>query len=165
MISAGDFRLDLYYRISGVTIRLPSLRERLEDIPELVEKFLSTFASRHNMATKGVDRRVYGYLRELPWPGNVRQLLHEVEKAAIFCEGPEITVQNFRPLPAHSELATVLEVPHIEPSGGTLQAAVADMERVMIRNALQKHKGNKKRVAEELGISRAYLYKKLPDAS
>lgn len=165
MISAGDFRLDLYYRISGVTIRLPSLRERLEDIPELVEKFLSTFASRHNTSPKGVDRRVYGYLRELPWPGNVRQLLHEVEKAAIFCEGPEITVQNFRPLPAHPEMAAVTEEPLVEPHGGTLQAAVADVERVMIRNALQKHKGNKKRVAEELGISRAYLYKKLPDAS
>lgn len=166
MISAGDFRLDLYYRISGVTIRLPSLREHLEDIPELVEKFLSTFAARHHTSPKGVDRRVYGYLRELPWPGNVRQLLHEVEKAAIFCEGPEITVQNFRPLPAHSEMmATVTEEPLVKPQGGTLQAAVADVERVMIRNALQKHKGNKKRVAEELGISRAYLYKKLPDAS
>ncbi len=165
MISAGDFRLDLYYRISGVTIRLPSLRERLEDIPELVEKFLSAFASRHHTSPKGVDRRVYGYLRELPWPGNVRQLLHEVEKAAIFCEGPEITVQNFRPMPAHAEMAPAIEEPLVEPHGGTLQAAVADVERVMIRNALQKHKGNKKRVAEELGISRAYLYKKLPDAS
>ena len=164
MITAGDFRLDLYYRISGVTIRMPSLRERLEDIPELVEKFLAAFAARHGMATKGVDRRVHGYLRELPWPGNVRQLLHEVEKAAIFCEGPEITVENFRPHPMQSGMPDAPAPARISaPPGGTLQDAVADVERVMIREALLRHKGNKKKVAEELGISRAYLYKKLPD--
>ncbi len=165
MISAGEFRLDLYYRISGVTIRMPSLRERLEDIPELVEKFLATFAARHGMPKKGVDRRVHGYLRELPWPGNVRQLLHEVEKAAIFCEGPEITVENFRLLPVSSEAAPAPEAPRLAPEGGTLQEAVSDVERIMIRDAMQRHKGNKKKVAEELGISRAYLYKKLPDAA
>ena len=163
MISAGEFRLDLYYRISGVTIRMPSLRERLEDIPELVEKFLATFAARHNMPAKGVDRRVYGYLRELPWPGNVRQLLHEVEKAAIFCEGPEITVQNFRPLPMNTELGEAVAAARPAPTSGTLQDAVADIEKAMIREAMVKYKGNKKKVAEELGISRAYLYKKLPD--
>ncbi|RYE65160.1 MAG: AAA family ATPase, partial [Oxalobacteraceae bacterium] len=96
MITNGEFRLDLYYRISGVTIRMPSLRERPEDIPELIQSFLSAFAERHRTPIKGVQARVYSYLKELPWPGNVRQLLHEVEKAAIFCEGPEITLDNFR---------------------------------------------------------------------
>lgn len=165
MISAGEFRLDLYYRISGVTIRMPSLRERLEDIPELVEKFLSSFAARHNMPAKGVDRRVYGYLRELPWPGNVRQLLHEVEKAAIFADGPEITVENFRLAPVNAEQGAAAPVLPPVPDGGTLQDAVAGVERAMIRDAMQKYKGNKKKVAEELGISRAYLYKKLPEIS
>ncbi len=189
MIRDGDFRLDLYYRISGVTIRMPSLRERLEDIPELVEKFLAAFAARHGTSAKSVDRRVYGYLRELPWPGNIRQLLHEVEKAAIFCDGPEIGVHNFRPLPLNTAFGeAALErmgmpgaatssapafsaaapqatgVPAPAP-GSTLQEAVADVERAMIREAMQRNKGNKKKVAEELGISRAYLYKKLPELS
>ncbi len=166
MISAGEFRLDLYYRISGVTIRMPSLRERLEDIPELVEKFLTDFAARHRMARKSVDPSVWAYLGELPWPGNVRQLLHEVEKAAIFCEGPEIRIENFRPLPpserVETRIAEAVEEQAV-PDDGTLQQAVEKIERTMIREAMVKYKGNKKKVAEHLGISRAYLYKKLPD--
>jgi len=159
MITNGEFRLDLYYRISGVTIRMPSLRERREDIPELVQSFLLAFAERHHTSAKGVDSRVYGYLKELPWPGNVRQLLHEVEKAAIFCDGPEITLDNFR-------LMSPPPVPAAEPAprtpfAGRMQDAVEELEKTMIRDAMLKHRGNKSKVAEELGISRAYLYKKL----
>jgi transcriptional regulator with PAS, ATPase and Fis domain len=168
MISTGEFRLDLYYRISGVTIRMPSLRERLEDIPDLVESFLAAFAARQRTSVNRVDPRVYDYLRELPWPGNVRQLLHEVEKAAIFCDGPEITIQNFRPLPndagqkvPHHE-AVAQAAPGAAAPAGKIQDAIDAMERTMIRDAMLRHRGNKKKVAEELGISRAYLYKKLP---
>lgn len=167
MINDGEFRLDLYYRISGVTIHMPSLRERPEDIPDLVQSFLVAFAERHQISVKSVDRRVYDYLRELPWPGNVRQLLHEVEKAAIFCDGPEITLQNFRVMtdgpvekvPAPARAAVPL--PAIQRATGTIQDAIEEMEAVMIREAMEKHGGNKKKAAEELGISRAYLYKKL----
>jgi transcriptional regulator with PAS, ATPase and Fis domain len=162
MIANGEFRLDLYYRISGVTIRMPSLRERLEDIPELVESFLVAFAERQRASVKRVDRRVYDYLRELPWPGNVRQLLHEVEKAAIFCDGPEITIKNFRPLP--NEFGEKTTAASVARPAGRIQDAIDDMERSMIRDAMQRHGGNKKKAAEELGISRAYLYKKLPMA-
>ncbi|HJV79670.1 sigma-54 interaction domain-containing protein [Noviherbaspirillum sp.] len=160
MISNGEFRLDLYYRISGVTIHMPSLRERPEDIPDLVQSFLVAFAERHRTSVKRVDRRVYDYLKELPWPGNVRQLLHEVEKAAIFCDGPEITLQNFRPIPeGFGEKPAPITVA-TRPTG-KIQDAIDDMEQAMIRDAMLKHGGNKKKVAEELGISRAYLYKKL----
>lgn len=170
MINAREFRLDLYYRISGVTIRMPSLHERLEDIPNLVENFLTAFAARQRISVNRVDPKVYGYLRELSWPGNVRQLLHEVEKAAIFCDGPEITIKDFRPL---SAAAAQKDLPNesaqlmpsaILPPGGKIRDAVEDMEKAMISAAMAKHRGNKKKVAEELGISRAYLYKKLPAA-
>jgi transcriptional regulator with PAS, ATPase and Fis domain len=163
MIANGEFRLDLYYRISGVTIRMPSLRERPEDIPELVQSFLVAFAERHRTAVKGVHARVYGYLKELPWPGNVRQLLHEVEKAAIFCDGPEITLDNFRLMPQElaQRPALTSETAARPPASGKIQDAIEKMEKAMIRDAMIKHKGNKKKVAEELGISRAYLYKKL----
>lgn len=163
MIANGEFRLDLYYRISGVTVRMPSLRERPEDIPELVQSFLVAFSERHRTSVKGVPTRVYDYLKELPWPGNVRQLLHEVEKAAIFCDGPEITLDDFRLMPPELAQRPVLvpETAPKHPTSGKIQDAVEEMEKAMIRDAMVKHKGNKKKVAEELGISRAYLYKKL----
>ncbi len=165
MIQKGEFRLDLYYRISGVTIRMPSLRERLEDIPDLVESFLSSFSQRQRITISHVDARVYDYLKELPWPGNVRQLLHEVERAAIFCEAGQITIKDFRPLPmaSHDRHETVVQTTHspIIPSKVTIQEAIDEVEGTMIQAAMAKHQGNKKKVAEELGISRAYLYKKL----
>jgi transcriptional regulator with PAS, ATPase and Fis domain len=161
MISGGEFRLDLYYRISGVTIRMPSLRERLEDIPELVRCFLAAFANRHRTAVKSVDDRVFEFLREQAWPGNVRQLLHEVERAAIFCDSPEISVKDFRRAEPAAPAADDPVAPEISPRHGRVHDAVDALERAMIRNAMTRHGGNKKKVAEELGISRAYLYKKL----
>jgi transcriptional regulator with PAS, ATPase and Fis domain len=162
MIESGEFRLDLYYRISGVTIRMPSLRDRLEDIPVLVQRFLTEFASQHRTSVKLVADRVYDYLSEQPWPGNIRQLLHEVEKAAIFCDGPEITIKDLR-------LMTNISVEGlIAPVAATqhrrIQDGIDELEKVMIRDAMERHRGNKKKVAEELGISRAYLYKKLRPA-
>lgn len=172
MIGNGQFRLDLYYRISGVTIRMPSLRERLDDIPLLTQTFLLAFANRHRAPVKRVDSRVYGYLREQAWPGNVRQLLHEVEKAAIFCDGPEITIDNFRLMtdipvertssPAAASVAAPAAAAPSFSSHRKIQDAIDEVEKTMIRDAMSRHRGNKKKVAEELGISRAYLYKKLP---
>jgi transcriptional regulator with PAS, ATPase and Fis domain len=166
MISAGEFRLDLYYRISGITMRMPSLRERLEDIPLLVQTLLEQFAVRQRTAPPRVNPRVYEYLSELPWPGNVRQLLHEVEKAVIFCEKSELTIADFRSAEAIQAFAgaPVLDVAPTDPPKGTparMQDAIDRVESEMIRKAIIKHRGNKKRAAEDLGISRAYLYKKL----
>lgn len=163
MIASGEFRLDLYYRISGVTVRMPSLRERLEDIPLLVRHFLDAFAERHRTQAKGVGKGVVEFLSEHPWPGNVRQLLHEVEKAAIFCDEPEISLADLRLLGAPVESRSSAAPKAATPTG-TLQDAVAEMEKTMIRDAMKAHRGNKKRVAEILGISRAYLYKKLGEA-
>jgi transcriptional regulator with PAS, ATPase and Fis domain len=165
MIGAGDFRLDLFYRISGVTIRMPSLRERLSDLPLLVRGFLDAFAARHRTQPKGVAKGVIEFLSQNPWPGNIRQLLHEVEKAAIFCEGPDVTIDDFRFLGAVAPRAepTVTPAPMPVPSGG-MRDAVANLEKSMIHEAMKKHRGNKKKVAEELGISRAYLYKILGES-
>lgn len=161
MIAAGHFRLDLFYRISGVTIRMPSLRERLSDLPLLVRGFLDAFAQRHQGQTKGIGKGVIEFLSEGAWPGNIRQLVHEVEKAAIFCDGPEITVEDFRFL--GTEAAQRREVSVASPqalvASQGLHDAVASLEKAMIQEAMKKYRGNKKKVAEELGISRAYLYK------
>jgi transcriptional regulator with PAS, ATPase and Fis domain len=154
MIDAGRFRLDLYYRISGVVIRMPGLRDRLDDIPLLVQHFLAQWSARHRAGPKRVAPSVYGYLRDQPWPGNVRQLLHEVERAAIFSDGPEITVASFRASggatgPAESERRR------------GMHQALGEVELAMMREAIARHGGNKKRAAQSLGISRSYLYKRL----
>ncbi|MFT3800174.1 MAG: sigma-54 dependent transcriptional regulator [Burkholderiaceae bacterium] len=177
MIHDNQFRLDLYYRISGVTLRMPSLRERLEDIPELVPSFLAGFARRNGATPKSIDPKVFDFLKEQPWPGNVRQLLHEVERAAIFCDGPTIRIADFKRIetaPGHQGVAAasapsapsastgVAATP--APASGRAQGvreARDELELSMIREALIRHNGNKKKVAEELGISRTYLYKRL----
>jgi transcriptional regulator with PAS, ATPase and Fis domain len=158
LIDSGRFRLDLYYRISSVVIRMPSLRDRLDDIPLLVQHFLAQWSARHRTGPKRVAPAVYGYLRDQPWPGNVRQLLHEVERAAIFSDGPEITVASFRPAGGAAADAAG------ERRRGMHQA-LGEVELAMIRETLARLGGNKKRAAEALGISRSYLYKRLGAAA
>ena len=169
LVSNELFRLDFYYRISPIVLTVPPLRERLEDIPILLQKFLSEFSSRHQLAIPEIDDEVYSYLTKQSWPGNIRQLRHEMERAVIFCSGNRVRVSDFR----RSEFtpsATVAPTEGksmavaVETDSGTtpdLQTALSRIEDNLIREALVRCKGNKKRVAEELGISRSYLYKKL----
>lgn len=173
MIQSEKFRLDLYYRISPVTLRLPPLRERLEDIPAIVQGFLAGLSGRNRNNVRFVDDKVYGYLQSLKWPGNVRQLLHEVERAAIFSDGTTIRIEDFRPsalpgmpsvtVPAPAVPTEAATAPPGVPSGqvADMRSAVGNVEESLIRDALKRHDGNKKRAAEELGISRSYLYKRL----
>jgi DNA-binding NtrC family response regulator len=150
---------------------MPSLRERLDDIPALVPSFLAAFANRHRMPAKHVDKRVYPFLQEQAWPGNVRQLLHEVEKAAIFSDGPDLRVEDFRlsgdltPGAATNAAASGMNVVQAGSGHRRIQDAVNEVERTMISEAMVRHQGNKKKVAEDLGMSRAYLYKRLADLS
>jgi transcriptional regulator with PAS, ATPase and Fis domain len=164
LVSNERFRLDFYYRISPIVLNVPPLRERLDDIPILLQKFLSEFGSRHQWAVPDIDGEVYSYLAEQQWPGNIRQLRHEMERAVIFCSGNRLQVSDFR----RSDFTHVSVTPPPDPvataeagKGGNLQNALSRVEDNLIREALVRYKGNKKRVAEELGISRSYLYKKL----
>jgi transcriptional regulator with PAS, ATPase and Fis domain len=179
MLSRGDFRLDLFYRISAVTIRIPPLRERLEDIPLLAETFLTQFKRRHQVEEKFFGPGVISYLQSLPWPGNVRQLQHTIERAAIFSEGDEITPADCEvPLDIgsasdvdalspgvieHKELFTDALSPasHEPQEPDTIRSAKSRIEIELIQDALRKFGGNKKKAAEYLGISRSHLYKKL----
>jgi len=175
MLAAGDFRLDLFYRISAVTIRVPPLRERLEDVPLLAQTFLERFMLRHNVQGKRFGPGVMAYLQSLPWPGNVRQLQHTIERAAIFSDENEITCEDCEvPLEVNAG-------PTIEDTADTLRKmnlasddyspvelpnvhqAKSRIELGMIRDALQRFEGNKKKAAEYLGISRSHLYKRLAE--
>jgi len=172
MITAGTFRLDLFYRIGGVTIRLPSLHERLDDIPLLAELALSQFAERHRQRPKKLSQAALDFLMAQRWPGNVRQLMHAVERSVIFCESELVEPADFGILNAGNIPLSGLEV--LNPTNSTdpfadvvpsesllVSNAVGQMEEQMIRQALARNNGNKKRVASELGISRSYLYKRL----
>ena len=168
MIEDNQFRLDLYYRISAVSLHLPPLRERLDDIPMLVESALRNFAARHGTQPKRVTPVTLAYLQNHPWPGNVRQLIHTVERGAIFAESDVIEIDDFGLAPSFAPEVEDL-IPMIprektagpEKTGGSVREAVSDLESTLIRQAMAKFNGNKQRVAADLGISRSYLYKRL----
>ncbi|GAB5467215.1 MAG: sigma-54-dependent Fis family transcriptional regulator [Rhodospirillales bacterium] len=153
-VAEGDFRLDLFYRISPVVLRVPPLSERLEDLPALVAHFLRDFAERHGRACLDLAPEVLPLLAAQPWPGNLRQLKHAVERAAIFAQGLKLTAASFD---AGGAAPQALASDAVEP----LQVALERVEAQLIEAALQASDGNKTQAAERLGISRSYLYKKL----
>ncbi|MGU7773812.1 sigma-54 interaction domain-containing protein [Burkholderia sp. MR1-5-21] len=171
MIDTGEFRLDLFYRISAVTVHLPPLRERLEDIELLANQALYDFALRHTTRQKTLAHDVVPFLQRQRWPGNVRQLMHAVETAAIFADSDIVTVDDFATVVRADEGATppqvTAPVTSVEAQApapcatATVRDARSNVEERLIRDALNRLSGNKKRVAKELGISRSYLYKKL----
>lgn len=176
MIANGSFRLDLFYRISAITLRLPPLRDRLEDIPELAETFLVHFAERHGSKPKMLGPDAGALLQSLPWPGNIRQLQHAVERAAVFCESDVIGPRDFETVPDEAvgmsgyALLAETAVPAgpagpvgKRPPASSMQSAKDRVEVDIIRITMQKFNGNKKKVAENLNISRSYLYKKLSE--
>jgi transcriptional regulator with PAS, ATPase and Fis domain len=166
MIAENRFRLDLYYRISPVVLRVPPLRERLDDIPLLAERFLGEFARRHEREPCRLPAETVAHLQTGKWPGNIRQLKHELERAAIFNSSGYIAPadmridqrnnEDFTPLPANGPADD-------QPLGGSLATQLEQVEKRAIETALKDFDGNKKRVARELNISRSYLYKKLAD--
>jgi PAS domain S-box-containing protein len=168
LVAEQKFRLDLYYRVSAISIEVPPLRRRLDDIPLLVTHFLKDFAQRHAVPVPEVDEDALSYLMDQSWPGNVRQLRHEVERALVFAEQGRITVDTFT---THGDLRPpepssfgLVKASETQGGGSSLKEAVEQVEMKLVRSALDRHRGNKKRVAQELGISRSYLYKILGES-
>jgi transcriptional regulator with PAS, ATPase and Fis domain len=165
MIADSSFRLDLFYRISAVTLRLPALRDRLEDIPELAATFLEAFAVRQGVARKSITDAALRFLQSRSWPGNIRQLQHAIERAAIFSDGPTLSIASFGSIEGADnvpEISRFAQNLGRESSGKSdVRDAKQRVESDLILEAMERTGGNKKRVAEELGISRSYLYKRL----
>jgi DNA-binding NtrC family response regulator len=156
MMAAGQFREDLYYRLSVVEIKLPSLDERREDIPLLVQHFLKRSNLKNKRNVKITDEAVR-VLSAATWPGNVRELENLVERLAIFCTSGEIgaaDVENERRV-VHTN-GTAAEAGAGAESAKTLE----DMERQHIVRVLQENAGNKSKAARALGIERKTLYQK-----
>jgi two-component system NtrC family response regulator len=149
----GRFRDDLYYRINVVTIALPPLRERREDLPLLTDHFLKIFAAKNGKTIRGLTREARDALLRYDYPGNVRELENLIERAVVLTRDEVIGV---------SDLPLTLQDPSPDPgTGAGLVAAVEGLERRMLREALARASGVQTRAAEFLGISERVLRYKL----
>jgi len=152
----GQFREDLFYRLSTVTMKLPRLRDRARDIPALVRLFVEEANSAYDKGVRVVQEAQMRRLMSYPWPGNIRQLKNVITNAVLLSDGEEISGLEFGDgIGAPEEI-------HLE---GDLQATVAryttDLERRIIRSILAENGGNVSRTASRLGISRKTLYEKM----
>jgi DNA-binding NtrC family response regulator len=155
LIQSGQFREDLYYRLSVVTIDLPSLEERRDDIPLLVEHFLGRFNQRNRRQVR-INEDAVGLLTSMSWPGNVRELENLIERLAIFTATEEITADEVEQERARRAAMDT----GIERSASTLGGKLQEIERQEILRVLREAKGNKSLAARKLGIERKTLYEK-----
>ena len=152
LIADGRFREDLYYRLSVVPIRVPALRERAQDIGELVAYFLAEFCARNNFRSREIDPAVVPALERYGWPGNVRELRNVVERMAILTPGDRITIESI-PLEIRERQAP-------RASNG-LQQVRDSAERERIRQALDQTDWNVSGAARLLGTERTSLHKRM----
>jgi len=152
-IKEGLFREDLFYRINVINIELPPLKDRIEDVPLLVDYFIDQFKKKRRKSVKGIEDKVLQILKKYDYPGNVRELENAMEHAFVMCNDGKITVEH---LPRKIVNAVkdnknhVLYGKHPEES-----------EKAIIIEAIDRNKGNKSRAAEELGINRTTLWRKI----
>jgi PAS domain S-box-containing protein len=152
-VRAGKFREDLYYRINVVRLRLPPLRERREDIPLLIERFITRFNRVQNKDIAGVSDAALAILMAHAYPGNVRELENIIEHAFVLCRGGLIEPQHLPPA-LHGAAG---KAPRRLKTGLTL----AELEAIHISDALRRHRGNRAAAARELGINASTLFRKL----
>jgi DNA-binding NtrC family response regulator len=151
-IKDGKLREDLFYRISAISVYLPPLRERREDILPLANAFLKRFASQANRTLRGFTPAAAERLAGFDWPGNIRQLQNEIQRAVLLCEGPDVDASDL----SVSEIRMV-------PSEGhdTSFTLLEGVERNAIIQMLRETGGNKLETAKKLGIGRQTLYNKI----
>ena len=148
MVDKGEFREDLLYRINTIHVEIPPLRNRREDIVPLAERFITRFCKQYDKAPISLTASACEKLTAHSWYGNIRELEHAIEKAVIICDGNSIPAEMF-------QLVQKTEIQKTEAS--TLE----EMEKAMIRKALDKCEGNLSAVASQLGITRQTLYNKM----
>ncbi|NGZ97433.1 MAG: hypothetical protein CV089_15165 [Nitrospira sp. WS110] len=152
LVKAKAFRQDLYYRLAVLPLYLPALRERREDIPLLVQHFVTASCARHHQPARKIAESAMRALRDAPWPGNVRELQHYIERAVVTTAGPWLGCEDLVSGDIENE---------DESLRSASREAVAQAERIRIVDALQKTAGNRLKAAKLLKISRASLYNKL----
>ena len=164
LVEQGKFRLDLYYRINVFTIRLPALRDRKEDIPDLAYCFLSQCSKAMGKNVTYISQNVLQAFKAYDWPGNLRELRNAVEYGVNLAAAQKITINDIPDNIAWLAQDAEAEIDEPEPDDeGIFGAAMseADTETRQIIELLDKYKGNKSKVANELGMSRPALYRRL----
>ncbi|MFP3156221.1 sigma 54-interacting transcriptional regulator [Lachnospiraceae bacterium ZAX-1] len=161
MIRAKTFRQDLYYRINTIELTIPPLRERLDDMKELCEYFIKTINSNHNCTISGISQDVLDKFCSYPWPGNIRELEHVMERACVLTESGTLTEEHF-----HFFTLRLLQSKPFQADKNPMQMSdlavkKAAIEKATLLQALEKNGGNKSNVAKYLNISRSQLYEKL----
>jgi len=148
MVSEGTFREDLFYRLNTLTIEVPPLRDRGEDVELLGRHYLEQFSRKYNKAGLGLNKKAVQRLREYSWPGNVRELKHTMERAVILCENLSLGPQDLRLYEDQS-------------SSVSQSFKLDEVEKRTILKVLEKCRGNHSKAAQMLNISRTTLYAKL----
>ena len=158
MVEKGKFREDLYYRLEVIPLRLPPLRQRKEDIPELVGHFLGKKCREMNLPLKRLTPEAMDGLKSYPWPGNVRELENVIERTIVLADGDEVGLHSLPLTFADGEDRALVDLPEGEIP---LNKALDDMERKLIGRAMEQAGQVKTRAAEILGIKTSALYYKL----
>ncbi len=155
MVREHTFREDLFYRINLITLRIPPLRERRDDIPLLTRSFMESASRSHGIRCPEISHEALGYLSRLPYPGNVRQLRNMVERAVLMCAGGILEKCDFE------ADGNIQDVSATDLKGSLEGATLEDLEAAAIAEAVRKYDGNLSRVAAALGITRQSLYRKI----
>lgn len=155
MVREHTFREDLFYRINLITLRIPPLRERRDDIPLLARNFMESASRSHGIRCPEISHEALGYLSRLSYPGNVRQLRNMVERAVLMCAGGILEKCDFE------ADGNIQDVSATDLKGSLEGATLEDLEAAAIAEAVRKYDGNLSRVAAALGITRQSLYRKI----
>jgi len=152
-LADGRLREDLYFRINTITMRVPPLRERAEDIPLLCSSFFQKFSKRYHKSLKGISPAAYQLLIRFRWPGNVRELENAIERSVLVAKGTEVQPQDLPESIREEAASTSFSVPP--------HHTLAEIERLTILQTLQRTNWNKQEAASILGLYRPTLYSKL----
>ena len=152
MVNENKFRQDLLYRINTVEVKVPPLRDRLEDLPDLIDHFLKIYGKKYNQSAKRVSPSTMKRLEKHTWPGNIRELQHAVESAVIMSESNVLEPHDFFLSQMDDNKTTDITTPSMN---------LEETEKMLIRKVIDKHGGNISKAAKELGLTRASLYRRL----